>query len=64
MLISDHFKSIFCTSLGDKYLSLGISFSWLFVIASELFCGELLYTFVNLTSILLPIKSPVGSAVF
>ena len=50
---------IFCFSSGNIYLSL----SCLFVIVSELFCGNLLETFVILLAILLPIKSPVASAV-
>ena len=54
----------FCLSSGDVYLSLGISLSCSFVIVSELFCSELLETFVILLTILLPIKSPVASAVF
>ena len=54
----------FCLSSGDVYLSIGISLSCSFVIVSELFCSELLETFVILSTILLPIKSPVASAVF
>ena len=55
---------VFCRSSGDLYLSLGISLSYLFVIDSELFCGELLETFVNLLEMFLLIKLPVSSAVF
>ena len=56
---------IFCLSSGEMYLSLGIiSLSCLFVIASELFCIELLETLVTLSAILLPIESPDASAVF
>ena len=55
---------IFCLSSGDIYLSFGISLSRSFLIISELFCGKLLETFVILLAILLPIKSPVASAVF
>ena len=55
---------ILCLSSGDIYLSLGISLSYSFVIVSELFCGELLETFVVLVAILLPIISPVVSAAF
>ena len=55
---------IFFLSFGDIYLSLSISLSFSFVIVSESFCGELLKTFVILLGILLPIKSPVASAVF
>ena len=54
----------FCLSSGDIYLSFGISLSCSFVIVSELFCNERLGTFVILLAILLPIKSPVASAVF
>ena len=43
---------------------LGISLSGSFVIFSELFCGELLETFVILLAILLPIKSSAAFAVF
>ena len=35
-----------------------------FVSLSELFCGEFFEAFVILLAILLPIKSPVASAVF
>ena len=55
---------IFCLSSGNMHLFLGFSWSCSFVIVSELFCGELLETFVILSSILLPIKSLVASAVF
>ena len=55
---------IFWLSSGDIYLSFGISLSCSFVIVSELFCNERLGTFVTLLAILLPIKSPVASAVF
>ena len=44
-------------------LSLGISLSCSFVTVSELFCCEFFETFVILSAILLPIKSPVASAV-
>ena len=46
------------------YLSLGTSLSCSFIIVSELFCGELLETFVILLAFLFPIKSPVASSVF
>ena len=49
---------IFCLSSGDIYLSFGISVSLSNV--SEAFCGDL---FVILLATLLPIKSPVASAV-
>ena len=44
------------------YLSFGFSVSLLTV--SELFCGDSFETFVILLAVLLPIKSPVASAVF
>ena len=51
------------------YLSLGISISnSVFFVSlsavSELLCDEVLETFVILSAILLPIKSPVAPAVF
>ena len=52
---------IFCLSTGDIYLSLGIYLSCPFVIVSELFSSELLDTFVIMSVISLPIKSPVAS---
>ena len=55
---------MFCLSCGDTYLSLRISLSCSFVIVSELSCGQLLETFIILLAILLPVKSPVASAVF
>ena len=67
ILTLDHHK--FCLFSGDIYLSFGISlsvsiFSVSFVTVSKLFCDEVLETFVILSAILLPIKSPVASAVF
>ena len=53
---------IFCVFYGDIYLSLGISLSN--PVFSASFCDEVLKTFVILSAILLPIKSPVASAVF
>ena len=53
---------IFCLSLENIYLCLGISLSCSFL--AELFCGDVCETFVILLAILLPIKSPVASAVF
>ena len=47
-------------SSGDTYLSLGIPL----IVVSELFYCEVFETFVILLAILLPIKSPVASAVF
>ena len=60
---------IFYLSSVDIYLSLDISLSnpiyfLLFVTVSELFCGEIFETFVILSAILLPIKSPIASAIF
>ena len=60
---------ILCLSSRDKNLSLGISLSsplFFFYLqtVSELFFGEGLKTFVILSSNLLPIKSPVSSALF
>ena len=55
---------IFCIPRWDIYLSLGISLSCSVIIISGLFCGEILQVFVILLAILLPIKSPVISAVF
>ena len=54
MLILDH----------HLYLSSGIYLSCSSVIVSELFFGELPDNFVIILAILLPIKSPVASAVF
>ena len=48
----------FCLSFGDTYPSLGISLSCSFVTVSKFF-----ETPVILLAILLPIKSPVASAV-
>ena len=55
---------MFYLSPGDIYLPLGIYLSCSFVIVYELFCGELLETFVILLAMLLPMKSSVPSAVF
>ena len=55
---------IFCLSSGDIYLSLGISLAYSLLNISKLFCGEVFQTFTILSPILLPIKSPVASAVF
>ena len=54
----------FCLSSGLKHFSLGISLSCLFVTVSKLLSSEVLDTFIILPVILLPIKSPVASAVF
>ena len=53
---------ICCLFPGDMYLSFGVSDSSL----TSLFCGflDFLETLVILSAILLPIKSPVASAVF
>ena len=55
---------ISCLSSGDIYLSSDIYLLWSFVTVSILFFCEVFETFVNLLAILLPIKSPVVSAVF
>ena len=55
---------MFCLSSGDIYLSLGTSLSCSFKTVFELFCRERFETFVILLAILLPIKSPIASAVF
>ena len=57
-------STIFCLSSGDIYLSLGISLPYSFVTVFESFYSELLEVFIILLAILLPIKSPVVSAVF
>ena len=44
-------------------LSFGIFLSCLFITVSELVCWEFFDTFVILSAILLPIKSPVASSV-
>ena len=47
------------------YLSLGISLSFSFVTISELFCCEFFLNLLNyINNSLIPIKSPVASAVF
>ena len=53
---------ICCLFSGDMYLSFGASDSSL----ASLFCGflDFLETLVILSAILLPIKSPIASAVF
>ena len=55
---------IFCSSSGDIYLPLDISLSFSILTFSKLFCGKVFETFVIPSAILLPIKSPVASAVF
>ena len=60
-----------CLFSGDIYLSSGIFLSGSFVTVSDLFCFEVFETFVVLSlydlatalAILLPIQSPVPSAV-
>ena len=52
--------TICCLSSGDIYISFGISLLAL----SKLFYKDFFETFVILSAILLPIKSPVASAVF
>ena len=51
-----------CLSSRDKYLSFGISFS--FLASSKFFCDDFLETLFILLAFLLPIKSPVSSTVF
>ena len=60
---------IFCPFPGVVYLSLGIFlscsiFSISLVTVPKLFCGDVHDTLIILLVILLPIKSPVASAVF
>ena len=55
---------IFWLSSGDIYFSLAISLTCSFVTVSELFCSEVFKIFIILPAILIPIKSPVTSAVF
>ena len=60
---------VFCLFSRDTYVFLGICllnpvFSVSISTAPEWFCGENLGTFVVLSAILLPIKSPVASTVF
>ena len=62
-------STIFAFFSGVIYLYLGISlsfsvFSALFVTVPKLFWNEVLVTFIMLSTILLPIKSPIASAVF
>ena len=54
---------ICCLSSGDMYLFFGMSFG-LALPASDSLFGVFLETFVILSAILLPVKSPVASAVF
>ena len=53
---------ICCLFSGDMYLSFGISISSSFCECNTL--GDFFETLVILSAILLPIKSPVASAVF
>ena len=55
---------IFCLSSGDLYLCLGISLSCSVVTVSELFYRKFFKSFVILSAILLPKKSPVASSYF
>ena len=55
---------IFFLSTGDIYLSLDISLLCSFLTVSKLFFSDVLETFMILSAILLPVKSPVASAVF
>ena len=54
----------FYLSSGDTCLSLDISLLSSFVFVSEYFCSEVFETFVILSAILFPIKSPIATAVF
>ena len=57
-----HYSAIiFCLSSRGIYLFLGISLSFSFVIASELFCCEFCENFIVLLATLLLIKSPVAA---
>ena len=49
---------------GNIYLSLGIYLLYSFATVSELFWCEVFETFEIISTILLPIKSPVASAIF
>ena len=62
--INPRLSIIFCLSSRDIYLPLGISLSCSFITVSELFCGGFFENFLILLAILLPVKSPVASAVF
>ena len=53
-----------CLYSRDIYFSLGISLSYSIVTFSEWFCFEFFENFLTLSAILLPLKSPVASAVF
>ena len=55
---------VLCLFSEDISLSLGICLSCSIVTVSELFLGEILEAFLILLAILLPLKSPVASAVF
>ena len=61
ILILEHQKNF---SSGYIDLTIGISLSCSFVTGFGLICGECFWTFVILSEILLPVKSPVTSAVF
>ena len=63
-LIIYRYSINFCLSSRDIYISLSISLSCVFVTVSELFYCEFFETFIILSVILLPIKSPVVSSVF
>ena len=58
---------IWCISSGDMYLFFGMSFGLSLPTFILSFCdslGDIFDTLVILSAILLPIKSPVASAVF
>ena len=68
ILLLDHYINlrsiVLCLFSEDISLSLGIFLSYSIVTVSELFLGEILEAFLILLAILLPLKSPVASAVF
>ena len=55
-------RSSIILCLSSKFINLSLSISSSFVF--ELFCGVIFETVVILSAILLPIQSPVASAVF
>ena len=68
-LYSSQLMNNLLSFFGDVYLPFGIFltnsiFSVLFVTVSGVLCGEILETFVILSAILLPVKSPAASVDF
>ena len=59
-MVFHYYVIIFSFFLLKIYIFL---LSWWFIIVSELFSSDVLQTFVNLSAILLPIKSAVAAAV-